>query len=605
MSKYTNNFQNEPQLIDDQAVAHVKSKVQNKSNLITDTGTNMMVEFFGNSEKLVGSDERKYYENDNDGHDDHDDQHDDNLDDDHTNYKKPSNKTASNIFEQNNYVPPHQSEKQNTSDKKHESYTDSTTSKGKEHNGEDESSWSTEELALRKLDMLRKLGELSKHCGVKLSQNYNMNSDYKTMKFEYELHSGIRSKQNAISWMSGMMILTVQGMEMMNDHLNPFDMKFDNTWSNKVRTDISDYHDVLGKIYEKYTTPGKEMAPELKLFLMLTGSAIMIQGSKIASHLLPTTSGNLDNDPNLIKSLRQKAEQEEKEEQMRKNKLNEYVQNDHKLAAQKAYDLQIINNAKSDYANMQQNMPNQKNMENFNNTLILSESAKSIKSQKQKKNDQNVSESQNNQQFIPAPSNNAFMEQQSKQKDLLVQNQKLLAMQQMLQNMRNEQRLVNTVNSAKKQQSEPIRKEPLEQKKKQQKPKEDSSSDSSSDSSDGRKDNSSNLSSMSSISVNPNLENILGKAISRNIKKAESSSEKTTESSSSKKKGIKINLDNELTRMNNIIPIKKMNRDEAEKNITYESISFGKKSNISNESGSTGKKRGRPAKNSMKIKVGV
>jgi len=60
---------------------------------------------------------------------------------------------------------------------------------------EDESNWTKEKLALRNLDMLRKLGELSNR-GVKLSQTYNMNSDYKTMKFEYDLHSEIRSKQD-------------------------------------------------------------------------------------------------------------------------------------------------------------------------------------------------------------------------------------------------------------------------------------------------------------------------------------------------------------------------------------------------------------------------
>jgi hypothetical protein len=51
---------------------------------------------------------------------------------------------------------------------------------------------SPEQIKLMKLDMLRKLGEL-KGYGVTLSQKYNMNSDLSTMKYEYELHRGIRS----------------------------------------------------------------------------------------------------------------------------------------------------------------------------------------------------------------------------------------------------------------------------------------------------------------------------------------------------------------------------------------------------------------------------
>ena len=602
MSKYQNNLQNEPHLVDDKVVADVKNKVQ--KNLSTDTGTNMMVHLFANSDKLVRSSERQYYQNDNDEHGDHnyrnieDDDHgngdndnnddnDHNLDDDHANYK--SSKTAPNVFEQKSQ----HSDRNNVPDKKHEQYSESTATNQKEINPDDESNWTKEELALRKLDMLRKLGELSKHCGVKLSQNYNMNSDYKTMKFEYELHSGIRSKQNAISWMSGMMILTVQGIEMMNDHFNPFDIKFDNTWSNKVRTDISDYHDVLGKIYEKYTTPGKEMAPELKLFLMLTGSAIMIQGSKIASHLLPNTSGSIDSDPEMIRKLRQQAEQEEKEEQLRRNKLNEHMQNEHRMATQKAHDLQIINNAKADYANIQQNIPIQKQyMDNLNNALVMSDSAKSAKSLKQ-----STATPMNT--YMPPPMmssnlnlNPSFMQHQAKQNDLIVQNKKLLDMQKMLQGMRDEQKIIDSAKEAKKKQI--IHKLPQKQ-----------------DSDDENSENKSNLSSVSSMSINPNLENILGRAMLKNVKKAESSSEKTSDSSntssssssSRKKKGLSLNLDNELKRSSSIVPIKKMNKDEAENNIAYEAISLGKKSNLSNDSGSTGRKRGRP-KGSMNVRVG-
>ena len=65
---------------------------------------------------------------------------------------------------------------------------------------------------LKKLDMLRKLGELAQY-GVKLSQNYNMNSDYFAMKYEYELHKNIRAKQNSVNWMSSLMLNCIYGIE--------------------------------------------------------------------------------------------------------------------------------------------------------------------------------------------------------------------------------------------------------------------------------------------------------------------------------------------------------------------------------------------------------
>ncbi len=60
---------------------------------------------------------------------------------------------------------------------------------------------SEEGKMLKRLDMLRKLGELAQYK-VKLSQNYNMNSDYFTMKYEYQLHTNIRAKQNFVNWTS-------------------------------------------------------------------------------------------------------------------------------------------------------------------------------------------------------------------------------------------------------------------------------------------------------------------------------------------------------------------------------------------------------------------
>lgn len=54
-----------------------------------------------------------------------------------------------------------------------------------------------EKQRYEKLEMLRKLGELAEE-GVKISQNYNMNSDYGAMKFEYDLHKKVRESRHRL-----------------------------------------------------------------------------------------------------------------------------------------------------------------------------------------------------------------------------------------------------------------------------------------------------------------------------------------------------------------------------------------------------------------------
>ncbi len=53
---------------------------------------------------------------------------------------------------------------------------------------------------LKKIDLLRKLGELSQ-CGIKLSQNYSMKSNAVLMHYEYNIHKNERMKQIKIQWM--------------------------------------------------------------------------------------------------------------------------------------------------------------------------------------------------------------------------------------------------------------------------------------------------------------------------------------------------------------------------------------------------------------------
>ena len=150
---------------------------------------------------------------------------------------------------------------------------------------------SKEEEMHAKLLMLRKLGELTLK-GVRLSQNYNMNSDYKTMAMEYELHTGMRKKTNTIRWMGNLMLNLCWGIEMANEHFDPFSIQLKG-WSDQLKDDIDEYHDVFDELHEKWFKDGNEIAPELKLMFMLSGSAVKF-------HMAQSTLSSM---PNLIDGL--------------------------------------------------------------------------------------------------------------------------------------------------------------------------------------------------------------------------------------------------------------------------------------------------------------
>ena len=66
----------------------------------------------------------------------------------------------------------------------------------------------------------------------------------------------------------------VSGAEFLNSKFDPFDIKLDG-WSESVNENIEDFDEVFEQLYEKYGGGGGEIAPELKLLMMLGGSAFM------------------------------------------------------------------------------------------------------------------------------------------------------------------------------------------------------------------------------------------------------------------------------------------------------------------------------------------
>jgi len=475
MAKYSSGA---PDLID----KNMFKISDNKKRLMT-TETNMMPEFFANTDKLIDSDKRVYYDKTtkNNTLDD--------IDDNIEQYaysSKPMNQ--SNVpnmsMPQNSHTQHQQSPLDDKSDKNNECET-------RKNDPDDESTWDKETLMFKKLEMMKKLGELVQ-CGVTLTQNYGLKSEYSTMKMEYELHSGIRNKQNGIQLMSGIMYSIVKGIEMLNDNYNPFDIKFDRVWSNQVGGNINNYYDVLGEIYEKYTSSGKKMAPELKLLGMLACSAVMIQMNKGISNMIPNASKTIDDDPELIKELRKKADT-----QVQKNDdaLKERMMAEHNAATAMAKDYQFMKKSEMEYKKMEEQAEQMSQMERMKNQYVLSESSMTkVQQQYQPKANQNTTRITK----LSDQSINNYTDISEKKQNLLMQQQELVDMQNILEQMQNEEHYV-----AENKQNIP---QPKQSKQKQTVKSLLRNIDSQSNASTSM----SAVSTVSTISVNPNKNQILG-----------------------------------------------------------------------------------------------
>jgi hypothetical protein len=213
-----------------------------------------------------------------------------------------------------------------------------------------------EDMFVKKLDLLRKLGELQ-HYGVKLTQNYNMNSDYDTMKFEYELHTSIRKKQNGVKWMSGILVYGCKGMEMMNDKYNPFEIKLKG-WAETVNSDASEYYDTLGEIYELYFSGANKTHPLLKLAGLLGWSALQFHAIKSMTAENPDINDIISNNPQLADKLLEKATQDKlaKNREATQASLNKSFSKEHDLARQKAADIQMLKEQKEIFIKQQQQL---------------------------------------------------------------------------------------------------------------------------------------------------------------------------------------------------------------------------------------------------------
>lgn len=123
-----------------------------------------------------------------------------------------------------------------------------------------------------KRELLYQFDRLEKK-GMKLPRKFTMASSLEEMKIEYERLKRDKEIDGSVKFQRKAMITVVSGIELLNNMFDPVGAKLDG-WSENINENIDDYDDVFEELHDKYKGKAK-MAPELKLLMMLGGSAFM------------------------------------------------------------------------------------------------------------------------------------------------------------------------------------------------------------------------------------------------------------------------------------------------------------------------------------------
>jgi len=136
--------------------------------------------------------------------------------------------------------------------------------------------------------------------------NYNMNSPLDDMRNEYVKLKKQRELENSIKFQRKMLMACITGVEFLNGKFDPFNIKLDG-WSESMNEGINDYDEIFEELHEKYGGRA-DMAPEIKLMLMVGGSAFMFHlTNTMFKTSLPGMDDILKQNPELMQQFAKAA----------------------------------------------------------------------------------------------------------------------------------------------------------------------------------------------------------------------------------------------------------------------------------------------------------
>ena len=158
-----------------------------------------------------------------------------------------------------------------------------------------------EEINNEKTELLYQFDRMEKK-GIKVPKKFCMESSLDEMKAEFERIKKDKEIDASVNFQRKMLLAFTTGVEFLNNKFDPFDIKLDG-WSENVHESIDDYDDVFEELHNKYRSKSK-MSPELKLMMMMGGSAFMFHlTNTMFKSSLPQMGDVLKQNPDLMKQF--------------------------------------------------------------------------------------------------------------------------------------------------------------------------------------------------------------------------------------------------------------------------------------------------------------
>jgi hypothetical protein len=152
-----------------------------------------------------------------------------------------------------------------------------------------------------KADILNKLARLEKK-GFNVNKRLNAYSSIEELRTEVKRVTYSIEVEQSVKFSKRMLIACVTGLEFLNKRYNPFELYLDG-WSESVMENQDDYDNVFEELYVKYRTK-VNVAPEIKLIMMLGGSAMMFHlTSSMMKAALPNMNDVIKQNPDLMKNM--------------------------------------------------------------------------------------------------------------------------------------------------------------------------------------------------------------------------------------------------------------------------------------------------------------
>ena len=152
-----------------------------------------------------------------------------------------------------------------------------------------------------KSDLLNKLGRLEKK-GFAVNKRLNAYSNVEDLRTEVKRITYSIDVEQSIRFSRRMLVACVTGLEFLNKRYNPFEVQLEG-WSESVMENVDDYDGVFEELYVKYRSK-VAVAPEIKLIMMLGGSAMMFHlTNSMFKTALPNMNDVLKQNPDLVKNM--------------------------------------------------------------------------------------------------------------------------------------------------------------------------------------------------------------------------------------------------------------------------------------------------------------